>query len=172
MQKQFEVSQRCMVKNYTPHKSRTLVIIEHLVGPSRSDSLALEKRVRKRIEQTLREGGHVLVIDLARTLVFESWFLIENGKNFLTFWPENVEDVPKAVEAACCAEVSLVVVHQPKSYAPDLPWIEIRDVLRAANPESTLLLVNSFRVKEEAGMEAYAGFEPFTSMADREEIVE
>lgn len=150
------------------------LLIEHLVGPPRNDHPVLQERVRERVEEEVARGGQVFLLDFAWTInpcAPEPWRGCVAEENLVVHQPDPEErrEAVKILYTMCLAGVSLVVVHEPNR-AHEMPWLEILSRLRTGRSDSVLLAVNSFRVKE-ASMEEYDGFEPWSSLADREEVL-
>jgi len=149
--------------------------LEHLVYPS-GTSLA-DTRVRKRVDHVVVAGGSVLYLDFAMALDPEQWVEPINSDRFILVQPESFKEVVHFISTACSSGVGLVVLSHPRvclfgdgTIPENGDWERLLGSLRETEG-TTVLAVNSFRVKEDS-MSSYLGYAPWTRMADQEWVID
>jgi hypothetical protein len=158
--------------------------LEHLVQPS-GTRLAF-KRVRKRVDQVIADGGSVCYVDFVMELVPEEWKEHLNNDRFIVAQPSHFQEASKIIHTMCAAGVDLVVLAHPRACLPadgtgdnldgrfeqsTREWNDFLLKLRHETQGSTVLAFNSFRVKE-APMSAYNGFSPWTQLSEQEWVLD
>jgi len=164
------------------HKNMCL---EHLVYPNDMRGIEIDQRLRQRVDEVLEGGGVVCYVDFMMELVPEYWHPHFNDKNsFIVAQPMNFKEAAPVIYTMCKASVDLVLLFHPRFCLPgdgsvglsdhwkqaEREWEILLGRLMKADPDSTVLAVNSFRVKE-SSMSAYRGFSPWTALADTEQVL-
>jgi len=158
--------------------------LEHLVYPSGMRGLIT--RLRKRVDKILADGGSVCYVDFGMELVPEEWKEHFGNDNFIVVQPQHFQEASQIIYTMCKANVDLVVLSHPRTCLPGdgtdpelkdqwersaREWGEFLQKLRSETQGSTVLAVNSFRVKE-SSMSAYQEHVPWTRQADQEWVLD